>query len=251
MKYDDPLALFRDAVDALNRGDWLAAAALCDPLSLRSFRRSLLLEIAPSEPPRSLTVDDFVRHTPDMPREVAEYQVEQSRKFMAPMRRLRENLPGVRSVEEAEAMSPEELFAGWLDGRSPWRQIERLAAEGRIPAATVAQARAYPLPVHRYEVLGVVHDGDRIAHVVYRHANAPDAPDEEAHEAWLAEQPEEERELARDLAWRAPPQVVTCRRQPDGSWRLLAGWDFLHLGSSAIVGFAQAEDGEAPDPDAQ
>lgn len=52
--------------------------------------------------------------------------------------------------------------------------------------------------------------------------------------AWLPRRPAEEQALARDLVNHDNPAVATCRRQPDGTWRLLARRQFLMLGSITL-----------------
>jgi hypothetical protein len=53
--------------------------------------------------------------------------------------------------------------------------------------------------------------------------------------------PANEKELARDVYTRGHPQVVTCRKQANGGWRLLAGHDFLGMGSTVISDVDEAE----------
>jgi len=215
----------------VNRADWHAVAALCDPASLIAFRRQQLERIVPTTASPALTVETFLRHQPDMPRAVAEYQVEQYRRNSAALtQRLLESMPGVASANDLRALSPAAAFAAWLEGRSPRRQIERLAADGHILAATAALLGDMS-DLHHHVPLGVVFDGARVAHVAYHvEGDAEDDPTDEAAE-WLARLTVEERDLARDLSGRERPQMETCRRQPDGTWRLLARDDFLSLGS--------------------
>ena len=84
----DPLALFDAALNALNAEDWRGAAQLCDPVSLRAFKRQLLERFTPDRPPRELTIEDLLRHTPDKPRQVAEYELAQHRRRADPRRRV-------------------------------------------------------------------------------------------------------------------------------------------------------------------
>ena len=233
MKYSDPVALVRAAIDAVNRSDWSATVTLCDPVSLAAFKRELVEQYDSATSRRELTVEEYMRVAPDMPREVAEYEVARHRAHSEPGRRLREDLPGVRDLEMLRTLTPEAVFAAWLDGRGPRRQIERLANEGRISQAVVAHAQELSSRIHDYEIVGAMSDGDRVAHVLYRHSTERESWDAELEE-WLRQRPAEEQELARDLAGRTYPQVVTCRRQPEGDWLMLAGHNFLGLGSFSI-----------------
>src|SRR2546421_10802375 len=156
----DPLVLFDATLNALNAEDWRGAAQLCDPVSLRAFKRHLLEQFAPEKPARELTIEDFLRHTPDKPRQVAEYELAQHRRRVDLRRRLEEELPGVSSVDDLQQLDPAEAFARWLDGRSVRRQVERQIADARIPHAMDGAAlRRYRAA---YTPLGVVFEGPRL-----------------------------------------------------------------------------------------
>lgn len=232
--YVEPLDLFRAAVAAVNAEDWAAAAALCDPVSLRAFHRQLLAQFAPPEPRWQLTVEEYLRHSPEMPRDVAEYMVAQHRKHADPAERLRRELPGVPAVDALSALRPEQAFAAWLDGRSIRRQVEQLAADRRITRRAADLHATAPTEHYRYIALGAVLDGERVAHVLFRDAFEPDQPWSADAARWLADQPADEQDLARELRGRGHPQVATCRRQPDGSWRLIADHDFLRMSSRHV-----------------
>jgi hypothetical protein len=225
--------LVRAAIEIVNRSDWYAAAELCDPVSLSAFRRQMLQQFEPTAPRFEITVEQHLRHSPEMPRAVAEFYVEQHRARMDPATRLRYELPGIPDVDALRLMSAEEIFAAWLDGRSPRRQIERLVSEGQISPASATRSHELASMVHPYVAIGIVQDGDDVAHVLYRYD--VDAVHSSADaEEWLAKLPKDEQTLALELSGRLHPQVTTCRRQQDGTWRLLAGYDFLGLGSTAI-----------------
>lgn len=237
--FSDPLTLFRAAVDAINRGDWAAAAALCDPASLTSFRRQMV-ETYSGATQRVLGVDDLLRLHPDMPREVAAYQAADAARHADPARRLRHELAGVSDVDALRALDAAAVFAAWLDGRSMRTTVARMLADGEITPATAEETLAHAHDVWHYVALGVVPDGDRIAHVVYRHdvdaedaENAAEDADGDAA-AWDAALSDDERALQRDLRGHGHPYLATCRRQPDGTWRLLGGHDFLSLGSAVF-----------------
>jgi hypothetical protein len=239
----DPIALFRAAVDALNAEDWSAAAALCDPVSLRAFHWQLVEQYAPSRPPRALTVEEYLRHAPETPIAVAEHVVAEHQRRADPIARLRLELPGVPSADALRAMPPEVAFAHWLDGKSFRRQVERLAAEGRISQRAAALHATAGSGGYRYVPLGAVPDGARVAHVLFRNAFDPDEPWSGESAAWLAARPSDEQALARELWGRGHPQSATCRLQPDGSWRLLADHDFLRVSSVHIFDVREEEAG--------
>lgn len=175
-----------------------------------------------------------MRTNPDMPREVAEYQYAQYRAATDPQERLREEVPSVQDVAQLQRMDPAEVFAVWLEGRTPARVVERLVQAGRIGTATASRMLEQPFPALDYHPIGVVYDGEQVAHVLYHHTSSMDDERDEAIERWIARLPQEEQALARDLANREHPSVTTCRRQPDGTWRLIAGHGFLTLDSMGI-----------------
>jgi hypothetical protein len=242
----DPLALFRAAVAAVNAEDWSAAAALCDPVSLRAFHRQLVAQFAPPEPRWELTVDELLRHAPEMPRAVAEYQVAEHRRHIEPTERLRQELPGVPDLAALAALSAKQAFAAWLDGRSVSRQVERLAATRRITRQTAELLAAGPTEHYPYVPLGVVPDGERVVHVLFRRTFDAGPPGSGDADNWLAGLPADEQELARELWGREHPQVATCRRQPDGTWRLVADYDFLRISSQYV---SDVREGEAREED--
>jgi len=242
----DPIELVDAAMAATNREDWHGVAALCDPASLAAFRRHMLDRLDPATiAPHEVTAESLQHGERPMPREVAEQFAAWRRERNDPVHRLREEFPDVASTDELRAMAPAELFAAWLDGRSARRQILRLVAEGRAPAAVAEHLRAGPFPSQSLVALGVVHDGERFAHVLYRHRHDAEPAAVETH-GWAAALPDDERELALELMHRGHPQVTTCRRQPDGSWRLIADHNLLGYGFMAVGSVTLAD--EVPPP---
>jgi hypothetical protein len=64
---------------ALDAEDWTGAACLFNPVQVEEWYRAFL-QRRPTQQDFSLTVDQYLKHSPDMPREVAEYQVAQMRR---------------------------------------------------------------------------------------------------------------------------------------------------------------------------
>lgn len=235
--FTDPLALFQAAVDALNAEDWAAAATLVDPVSLRTFARQFRERFAPDVPPTAMTADDYLRADPQLPRAVAEHYAAEARRYADPTSRLPRELPGVASVEALRALTPEEVFGKWLEARSFRRQIEQLAAAGQISQrALELRTKAGYGGSYQYVAIGVVDDGDRIAHILYRQDVDPEQPWSGDGAKWLASRPADEQVLARELWAYGHPSVATVRRQTDGPWRFLVEHDFLGVGSMHIAG---------------
>ena len=225
---DDPVSVFNAAADAIARKDWPAVAALCDPVSLVAFKRDLLSSISPPNPQVRLTVDDLMRHDPDMPRAAAEYQLAHQQRFADPANRLANEL-GVATVAEAEAMTPPDFFVAWLDAHSFPRQLERQIAQGQLPpeAANFTE----PFPEFRRVAFDAVIEGN-LAYVLYRLMGPDAAGDEDQDPEWqeqMTQLSDDERQLQMDLA--NPPSWSTCRRQLSGQWRLIARQNFLHMGN--------------------
>jgi hypothetical protein len=234
--YTDPVQLFRDALAAAGQEDWNAVARLCDPVSLELFRNNALEAIRRSA--RTVTAEQYLEHSPGMPKEVAEYHVATANRHNDPELRLREEFPTVPSPGALEALTAAEVFAEWLRGRSPRLQLDREVREGRISVRAAAQVRRswlneVPMPI----ILGVLPDDDGIAHVAYRwqgqehDLTAPNRDPEPAH-------------VLRAMELRRLVQTETCRRVPDGGWHLLADYYMLGLGHSMFFHVAENDDSD-------
>ena len=211
-----------------------AAATFVDPVSLRTFARQLRERFAPDVPPRTMTADDYLRHDPQLPRAVAEHYAAEANRHADPTSRLPAELRGVTSVEAIR------------------RQIEGLAVDGRISnRALEVRSKAGYADSYQYVAIGVVDDGDRIAHILYRADVDPAQPWSGDIAKRLASQPAEEQVLARQLWAYGSPSVATIRRQTDGTWRFVVEHDFLRVGSIYIGGVRVQEnesdaEGESP-----
>lgn len=206
----------------------------------------MLEQFEPGDPIPPLTVEQYLRTDPQMPREAAEYYVARLNRDRAGRQAeyLELELPGVGSVGALQELSPAEVFVVWLQGRSPRQQLAHLIRRGLADERHAASREMLPPMPLDLVPIGWVADGPEVGHVLYRH-NPEEVeegpPDGEERSRWQRLTPEE-RELERDIAWRMSPMVATCRRQPDGGWRLLVDHDFLKLGSLAFgVGGDDAE----------
>jgi hypothetical protein len=203
--HTDPLVLFNAAVDAIDRQDWRAVAALCDPASLTEFRNELAALVAPrTTPEASVRTIDLMRTDPSMPRAVAEWQAQRVREHQDPSRRLREETPSIESRAQLEAMFPADVFAAWLDGRSIGNVIERAWERRQVTRAAIDEILAGERPKVVYVALGWVPDGEAIRYVIYRQETP-----------------------------RSHPQASKIRRQPDGTWLFVASRDLLMIDPTA------------------
>lgn len=235
--YKDPVELFHAATAAMQKEDWAGTAALCDPVSLSVFQRELVAQMSPPRTRRTLTVEDMLRNEPDMPRVAAEYQIAKMQKYNDPTALLRQELPGVESVEELRKLDPASAFARFLAGESPTQQLERLIAQGRVPARAVESIRATAKTfVRPPELVGTLPDGENLTHIFYRSPLQGDNPQ------WLADVPADERGYRQDLFGREVLKSVIGRRQPDGGWLLVAGRSFLMSGKLAGISFGPSDE---------
>ncbi len=241
----DPIALFTAAVDALYAQDFLAVARLCDPMTLTWFKRNQVAQYQSRVVPPS--VDQLLAAKPDLPRAAAEWQVSTMQRT-TPAARFSRDFPDLASPNELETLSPEDLFARTLRARSRGLGSSNATANAS-PNASDARSDGPSgesrFPRFSYTPIGFVTDGDDIAHVVYRqsieaptHATVP-SPHEHLSD--------DERALMRKLEGRTPAQIMSCTRQNDGGWLLIADVNFFHLSMGSMTAFAfLTKDSKAP-----
>jgi hypothetical protein len=230
MRFDDPVLLFHEAQAALLARDAQRFGDCFDPVSLGQYRRQTIETLRHPHP--APTVEDFLRQSPDMPREVAEYHIAQANQQTDRLKRLREDFPGADSVEDVERLSPAEFFFAHTEAMSLGNQIRRMVAQGQLPPEAGVQ-----IPELEQVAIGWVRDGDHVAHVLHRDRIDEGNP---GMEQWLAELPEDERDLVRKTAGRSHPRSAACVRQPDGGWKLMAEYGTFGRSGMAI-GYARAE----------
>ena len=238
----DPVAVFNQASAAVDTEAWDEAASLCDPASLSLFKRELLTRF--DAEPEPWTVERLLRFQPDLPREVAEYQVASIARAADPQRMLADELPTVTSMEELRSMTPAAVFAAWLEGQSQRRHVARAAHETHFPAEMFEQALQNALHTP-YEMLGTIYDGEDLAHVVFRpeYKTLPPATMDARSGSRI---PDDER-TALEAQQKAYLQFATLRRGHDGSWRLLAGHRFLGRENSGFFGYDDTAEEETTD----
>jgi hypothetical protein len=125
--------------------------------------------------------------------------------------------------------------------------------EGHVSPRVLELHKDQPYGGYAYVAIGVVVDGERMAHVLYRNNIDPQQPSTgepstgaPAHR--LVDRPADEQAFALDLQ-RSHPYVATCRRQVDGTWRLVVERDFLQMSATRLIGAGVREAEIAPAPD--
>ena len=228
----DPVKLFHAAVKGLEDERWRDVAELCDPVSLRAFKQSFLSQFDTAGR-INWTVEDLLRFSPQMPRAVAEYQLAQIERQADPAVRFARDFPLLAGIGELRDLDPADVFARWLEGKSPRGQILAAVRDGSISEA-VAEAHGSDLGrMPPYEAIGAIKDGEDVAYVIWRFGKLEMS---ELPEDAMDELSTEEREFAKvDLPH---PSITACRRQADSTWKLIAEQNFLHMGSISI-GFSE------------
>ena len=226
MHFLDPEALFHAALAALAREDWAQLAEMCDPASLSLFRSAAIRYYLEPKPRSIVTVEQYLEHAPDMPREVAEYHVRQIQAELDRSKSLERDYPTVGSIDELRQMSAVALYASWLEGKSFRRQLQRAAKQHSLPDSAVDEALRSAGAEERATLLGVVPDGERVAHVLYR-MEVTSAPE-------ISEGDTAEHEFQKDMAGRQFVHVLTCRRGTEGGWRLIADHSLLGHGAKVV-----------------
>lgn len=236
-----PSQIITDAVAAIDRGDWNAFIDLCDPVSLRRFKKELVCQFSDDEYSPDYLLDEFLREVPEFTRADAEYYSAEVNRRLSPAVRLSLELSTVSGMEELQGLEPGEVLIRWLKARMP-RTGNQFPATGREPPHRFESEEVDRLSQEElddfifkaeYLVLGSVRDGNEYAHVVCRHADRSDPGDEEDPEDYAA--PRDEAELDRALRNRTLMLTALCRRQSDGSWRLIAERNLFFLPQMSIV----------------
>jgi hypothetical protein len=184
---------------------WRDAARELDLTAVDRYRRERIAAARlPQLRPRPMTVDEYLRHNPDVPRAVAEYHVRgiNEARFDPDEWVIRE-FANVSHIDSLAALSAHDAAARWLQAQD-LRWMVRLSEEEQRKRGCVPVADAAPsVPAPRHEILGMIIADSTTAYVLYREAALRRAePDVDA--AVDAE----------------PPHVLTLRRR-GGTWRLL------------------------------
>jgi hypothetical protein len=231
-----PLEVVNAAFAALNVEDWAGFASFCDPVSLRAFKREILEEFGEYREPSSVAeCDDLLEEEedPDL-RAAIEHDLAVMDEWFNPVHRVIVEFDSVETVEELREIDPGRAFARWLQARSrnPYRpNVPEEGEEWRRGKETSRKStRGYS-----YLAVGSVLDSPDIAYVVYRNAHSPNDVYPGVMDSWEQSVPADEAELARLTHYLQNPQVLTCRKQTDGSWRLLAGRRLSLVGTLQVV----------------
>jgi hypothetical protein len=209
-------ATVRAFLDALTSERWRDAAALLD---LGGFESSLRATIALAKrsrdrPEQSVSVEEMLRHDPNMPRAVAEYHVKQAQEASTRMGDpLLLEYADVPDVDSLARLSTIDAAARRLLGMEPRRRYRRIRAMTNCPPDSAAEESLVALFPPR-SVLGSVSASDVAYVLVGDSATATDA--------------------TKLIARRSPPTVIRVIRWGT-RWRI-RDWDTIY----GTTGFAVA-----------
>jgi hypothetical protein len=234
----DPLGLFEAARRAVLTADWQRLASLCDQASLEAFADGVRRQFASPQPDAARMIEGYLREYPDVPRGEAERRVTASLGSLDPRVRLEQDFPSIDSLEVLWRLTPLELFAAWCEGQSPQRQMAQA-----VESMESGEQHLAPLPdlqgFFNFDVLGVVPDGDNVAHVVYR---------DRAYVDTRADSPGTKVSSGIDLEEleaRAHLSTLLCHRLPSGEWTILARAGLLGIGTTMYYFGAYTQDEDA------
>lgn len=209
----NPEELLAAVFAALNTEDWHTLTTLCDPLGLTIFKRHTLRLLSRYAEDCD-TGDEFSDGFGN--EEVHLVDI------------LRFEVAGVESFREIEEMDAGRVFVRWLQARifknriEPWRQGSEESAHRTV--------RSY-----KYSVLGSVADGEEFVHVIYRQTIDLSEWHPEIYDNGWKERSDEERAFVESMHQRGDPSVVVCRRQSDGSWKMIPKRTFWLFDSEDVV----------------
>lgn len=211
---DTPLAAASAAFAALNRGDWGGAAAFLDREDVEAWYQDCLRERRTRWQP---TMEEMLSWEPDLPRDVAEYRLEQLRLTTELYTGIGNDFVAISTREELERLLPAEAIAQFLRAQDPvWRfdtHMRRLYGERPVACPEP--------PARRRQVVGLLEETGAAATVEYRvfwSDRGPASPSAET-------------------------RIARLRRGPDG-WRLRLVGEFVEGAGFTVI----AQGGSALQP---
>jgi hypothetical protein len=190
---------------------WEAAAAFVDTIAIK---RKVAQDVsnARSSMPTFLTIEEIMQRDPNMPREVAEYELKRYReqtKNFNPAQFIAFEFAGVNSIRELQALSALEATARFLQALdSRWMIRKQFVESG------CAGAGAVPLPVPIHRILAATLASDSVAYVLHEDEGFESVPDA-------------------DLIFE--PMVMRLRLGPQG-WRIVPSRSMLTRSNGFAAG---------------
>lgn len=159
-------------LEAWNNRDWSQAARSLDLDQFDRFRRDFISRARQSSTQApQMTVEQLRRREPDMPQEVAEYQIrrmeEQKRRFADPTPF---EFAHVASLNALRALSPDEAAARWLESRDPRWQVKMQFEQAGCPAPDDLDQ----IPTAKRRLVGIVPEGDSVVYALFKEERLAD-----------------------------------------------------------------------------
>lgn len=197
--------------NAVTEARWRDAARHLDLAAFDRFRRERIAAARlPVLRPHPTTADELLRHDPDMPRAVAEYQARKiAEAARQPFNWVDREFADVADVNALAALSAEESAARWLQAGDLRWAVERAAQRERERGCALPPDAGCATPAPVYEILATAVTDSTTAYVLYRERMRARAD------------PDIDAAVSAD-----GPRVMTLRRR-SGRWQILPRDDML------------------------
>jgi len=226
---ENPRQLVHAAFYALKSRDYNGLASLCDPLSLASFKQEMVDEYCPA----LSTADDQHTHPPV---ELSEEEYAELVDVLDPVARMQSEFPTIRSLDQLISMDPIAVFATWMYASSAARfQDKTPRRPWEISSEWKPGEDQHRDSEPTYAIIGCVFASPDIAHVLYHNELSALESSPGGYGKWLSEALPVYRDFMNAMHHRGTPSLITCRRQSDGSWRLVARKDFMSAGTLGVT----------------
>jgi hypothetical protein len=182
------------------------------------------------------------------PVELDDEQFVEYMKYLHPDSMMKVEFPKLSTMDDLRQMESADAFASWLEGQASPRKT--LADPGQEPwkggsdATAAAESSPALMNYPCNTIIGCVFDSMDIAHVVYRPAVSLPERYADVYESWFARWPSEYGDFVAALHHRGIPMLITCRKQADGSWKIVASRRFMLFGSLSVVQIDRGEEAE-------
>jgi hypothetical protein len=208
---------------------WRDAASYLDLDSFERFRQQMIENYRLPRPAWSWTADSVIKHQPDMPKAVAEYQIAQMKKFASDTNAtLRYQFADIRSVTELAALSTVEAAARMIEAEDIRYKL-RLSQE--MARCVPPYRKATPqIEIAPDQILGTI-VRDSVAYVVHSEGLMSLDSATRARSARRAMQQHSE---GRD--WFSIPPMVMQLQNIGGRWLIAGGFGMLSRTNEAVVG---------------
>jgi hypothetical protein len=155
----------------IDREKWDSAAALVDAARFEPFLRQQISQARVELPQPDPTVESMMAMDSTMPRAVAEWQVQQMKKYRRPDFGDRSDMfAGVHTQHELFALTPAQALSRWIEAKDERTQRRRSMLMQNCPPQALEAIMSFPAPKH--VVLAVAIQDDTSAFAIHSTAGA-------------------------------------------------------------------------------